>query len=198
MTPLAVSYGAWALWVLSWGLASFWSRRSEAQPSLLDQAVHLIPTVAGALMLFFGSRVRIGAKYFVLGQIVVWRLPPWLDWTMTALCASGFLFCWWARLTLGDLWSGSVSRKESHEIVERGPYRLVRHPIYTGLILSGAALAIQIGKTANLTGAILLALGFFLKARLEERFLEEQLGQGAYSDYRRRTPMLIPFWPSRA
>ena len=197
MTPLAVSYGLWAAWMLSWALAAPWSRRSQAKPSALDQAIHLVPTLLGGTMLFFASRVGMRESSLALLHLQLWRPAPALGWAICALCAAGFAFTWWARLTLGDLWSGSVSRKEEHEIVERGPYRLVRHPIYTGLISSAFALAIQIGETGPLAGAALLALGFFLKARLEERFLAEQLGQGAYADYRRRTPMLAPFWPTR-
>ena len=117
---------------------------------------------------------------------------------MTAACAAGFGFTWWARVTLGDLWSGTVSRKQDHEIIERGPYGLVRHPIYTGIIFAAFATAIQIGLAASLVGASLMTLGFWMKARLEERFLSAELGEGAYADYRRRTPMLVPFWPKGA
>ena len=109
---------------------------------------------------------------------------------------AGLLFTWWARISLGSLWSGSVSRKEGHTVIQNGPYRLVRHPIYTGLILAAFAQAIQIGQAANLLGALLMTFGFWLKARLEERFLSQELGPEAYADYRRRTPMLVPFWPA--
>ena len=81
-------------------------------------------------------------------------------------------------------------------IVDRGPYGLVRHPIYTGLILAAFALGAQIGLLESLAGAALMALGFAIKARTEERFLGEELGP-AYAEYRARTPMLIPFWPVR-
>jgi protein-S-isoprenylcysteine O-methyltransferase Ste14 len=127
----------------------------------------------------------------------LWGLPQAVSWGLTALVLFGIAFTWWARLTLGDLWSGSVSRKEGHVVVQTGPYRLVRHPIYTGLIVAAWALAIQIGATVSLVGAGLITLGFWIKARLEERFLSAELGPGAYADYRRLTPMLIPFWPVR-
>jgi protein-S-isoprenylcysteine O-methyltransferase Ste14 len=88
-----------------------------------------------------------------------------------------------------------VSAKENHVVVRSGPYGLVRHPIYTGLILAAFAQAIEVGQAANLVGAVLFSLGLWLKARLEERFLGQELGADAYADYRRRIPMLIPFWP---
>lgn len=194
---LVASYVIWDLWIISWVLAAVWTRRTAARPADIDQLVHLIPTLIGGGLLFFGSRVRIGADYHVIGQVPLWMLPEPAGWIVTGVCAAGLAFTWWARIWLGSLWSGSVGRKEGHAVVETGPYRLVRHPIYTGLIVAAFALAIQIGMLANLIGAALMSFGFWLKARLEERFLSQELGEGAYAEYRRRTPMLIPFWPVR-
>ena len=100
---------------------------------------------------------------------------------------------WWARLHLGRLWSSGVTRKDGHHIVDSGPYAIVRHPIYTGLIGATAAAAIQAGTVAALAGVAVLSLGFWIKARLEERFLRGELGAEAYDSYRRRVPMLIWF-----
>ena len=61
------------------------------------------------------------------------------------MVTAGLAFCWWARLHLGAMWSGTVTRKDDHHIVDTGPYGLVRHPIYTGLIFSalGQAMLVQ-------------------------------------------------------
>ena len=149
------------------------------------------------MLLSVGARVRFAGRYHAIGGTPLWRLPDSVGWTMFAVCLLGLAFTWWARLTLGDLWSSSVSRKEDHTIVEKGPYRLVRHPIYTGLDLAFAMLALQLATPAGLVGVCFIMFGFWLKARLEERFLGSQLGEAAYADYRRRTPMLVPFWPVR-
>ena len=114
---------------------------------------------------------------------------------MTALTAAGFAFAWWARLHLGKLWSAFVTRKDEHRIIDSGPYGIVRHPIYTGIILAAVAVAILKGNLYAFTGALLIVAGFWIKARLEERFLSEQLGPEAYAVYRSRVPMLIPFFP---
>ena len=92
-----------------------------------------------------------------------------------------------------QLWSAFVTRKAGHRIVDTGPYGIVRHPIYTGIILAAVALAIIKGTVVAITGALLTALGFWVKARLEEGFLREQLGAEAYDAYRRRVPMLAAF-----
>jgi protein-S-isoprenylcysteine O-methyltransferase Ste14 len=177
----------WDAWVVSWTVAMVWSRRTAARPPALDQLVHWLPTVIGFGLLAFGS----SATHFA----PLWRLPDAAGWALAGVCAAGLLFTWWARISLGSLWSGSVSRKADHTVIQNGPYRLVRHPIYTGLIAAALAQGVLIGMFANLLGALILAFGFWLKARLEERFLSQELGEAGYSEYRRRTPMLMPFWP---
>src|SRR5207248_11399348 len=92
---------------------------------------------------------------------------------MTALTAVGFAFTWWARLHLGKLWSAFVTRKDEHRIIDTGPYRIVRHPIYTGIFLATVAAAVLKGNLYAFTGAFLIVVGFWIKARLEERFLSE-------------------------
>jgi protein-S-isoprenylcysteine O-methyltransferase Ste14 len=196
LTPLAVTGAVLALWAISWGIASIWSRRTAARPSTAEQALHLVPTVIGAMLLAWAMRARIDDLAPSVAESPLWRLPGPAGWLLVGLCVAGVGFAWWARLTLGDLWSGSVSRKEGHAIVVAGPYRFVRHPIYTGIILAFTAFALQLAAPMALAGVALLSLGFWLKARLEERFLAAELGESAYADYRRRTPMLVPFWPT--
>jgi protein-S-isoprenylcysteine O-methyltransferase Ste14 len=106
---------------------------------------------------------------------------------------SGFAVAWWARITLGRLWSGTVTRKVDHEIISAGPYRLVRHPIYSGLLLSVGATAALRGTMAAVLGAAAIGIGLFVKARVEERFLRSELGIEQYDGYARRVPMLVPF-----
>lgn len=112
-----------------------------------------------------------------------------------ALVALGIAFAWWARLRLGRLWSAHITRKADHRVIDSGPYAIVRHPIYTGLLLSLLATAIMRGRLLDIVGFLLLLLGWWLKARMEERWLTQQLDSCAYGEYRRRVPMLIPFGP---
>ncbi len=191
--PLGASLALWGLWVASWAAAALWTRRTAARQALLLEALYRVPTGIGGVMLAIGVEARTRGWPSDAGPLL-WRLPLSAAWALTALCAAGFVFTWWARLTLGDLWSSGVARKEGHVVIESGPYGLVRHPIYTGLIASAFALALQTGMLVSLVGTVLLAFGFWMKARLEERLLGETLGP-AYADYRRRTPMLAPFWP---
>jgi protein-S-isoprenylcysteine O-methyltransferase Ste14 len=123
----------------------------------------------------------------------VWRAGNTTGWILAATAISGFAVAWWARITLGRLWSGSVTRKVHHEIISAGPYRMVRHPIYSGLLLSVAATAALRGTAAAVLGAVAIGIGLFVKARVEERFLRSELGRERYDGYARRVPMLVPF-----
>ncbi len=127
---------------------------------------------------------------------MLWRTPDVVAWAMVAVAIAGFIFTGWARIHLGRLWSSSVSRKADHHIVDTGPYALVRHPIYTGIILASAATAAQRGTGQAWFGMGVMTLGWYIKARLEERFLRDELGAEAYDSYSLRVPMLVPLIPS--
>jgi protein-S-isoprenylcysteine O-methyltransferase Ste14 len=132
-------------------------------------------------------------RFTLGGTSPLWASPPVLGWAMVGLTAGGFGVCWWARLYLGRLWSSSVTRKEGHHVVDTGPYALVRHPIYTGILVAAGATAIEQGTATSIAGLGLVTLGYWIKARLEESFLRAELGADAYDAYARRTGMLLPF-----
>ena len=119
--PLDASSLMIDVWVVSWIAATLWSRRVAARPPAFDELLHWLPTVVGIGLLGFGS---VATRFAPL-----WRLPAGVQWALTGGCGAGLLFTWWARVSLGSLWSGSVSRKDDHVVIQTGPYRLVRHPI---------------------------------------------------------------------
>ncbi|HEY6578846.1 MAG TPA: isoprenylcysteine carboxylmethyltransferase family protein [Rhizomicrobium sp.] len=189
MTPqLALKY-LWVIWFVSWLAAAFWADRTAKRPAFGSELLYRVVTLAGAALLF-GSTTRPNG-----GPLRLWSVGGDVAWALVAVCVAGFVFCWWARIHLGKLWSGWITRKEGHRIVDTGPYGMVRHPIYTGLIVSLLATAVVEGTGMALLGAAIMILGFWIKARLEERFLCEQLGADNYGAYRRRVPMLVPFGP---
>jgi protein-S-isoprenylcysteine O-methyltransferase Ste14 len=187
LAPLHVIYGLWVAWAFSWFVAAAWSGRTVARPSFFTVLPDRFVTVLGAFLLFSS---RPDAP---LHATPLWHIDDALARVLVAVTASGFAFCWWARIYPGRLWSGNVTRKEGHTIVDTGPYRFVRHPIYTGIIIASFVTAIAIGTPGSLAGAAIMSLGWYLKARVEERFLREGLGAQAYDAYARKTAMLIPF-----
>jgi protein-S-isoprenylcysteine O-methyltransferase Ste14 len=126
----------------------------------------------------------------------LWQLEAAISWALVGLMAAGFALACWARVTLGKLWSAGVERKAEHRLIENGPYAMVRHPIYTGLIAAAVALVLVKATPLALIGLALTTIGFFVKARVEERFLAAELGEANYAEYRRRVPMLLPFLPA--
>ena len=177
----------WAAWIVSWMLGALWASKPQARPPERDERFYWLLTLAGAVLMFLNFRT---------GRMeMVWSNPDWIEWTLLAVAAVGLGFTWWARIHLGTLWSGRVTRKADHHIIDTGPYGIVRHPIYTGILLAIVATVLLRPGLFGLAGAALLAASFVIKARLEERFLMQELGAEAYDGYRRRVPMLVPFWP---
>jgi protein-S-isoprenylcysteine O-methyltransferase Ste14 len=191
MTPELAITVIWLLWVASWLAAAIWSDPAAKRPAHGEQRLYRTATFAGAILLF-------GSGYFYRSRYALWDLGWGANWALVAVAVFGLMFTWWARLYLGRLWSSSVTKKADHRVVDTGPYAIVRHPIYTGIIAAIFATAAVMGTLIGVAGALLMALGFWIKARLEERFLCAQLGSHAYDSYRRRVPMLIPFGPTSA
>ncbi len=187
MTPQVCTSIAWGVWLLSWIAAARWADPVARRPAPGEEWLYRAATLVGAVLLFAGPVGPLRAR--------MWALAPAVDGALFAAVVSGLAFVWWARLYLGRLWSSSVTRKADHRVVDTGPYAIVRHPIYTGLIFAAAATAAQRGTARAVAGMLVLTIGFWIKARLEERFLRAELGEGAYDSYRRRVPMLNPFGP---
>ena len=199
LTPLAAIYALWVSFSLSWALAALWSSGAQGRAGLGAQLSYIVLNGTGAILLFLagplpvrhhlGRLRRLTAA--IPGATPLWSLPPLAGWALVALAITGFAFAWWARLHLGALWSSTITRKADHRIVDTGPYGLVRHPIYTGLICAAFALAALKASPAAILGAALITTGWWLKARTEEAFLREDSG-AAYDAYRTRAPMLVP------
>jgi len=142
----------------------------------------------------------------LVGGIVpdsAWRAltvhAPWLRALGAAVLLAGTAFTLWARAALGTMWSSAVVAKQEHVLRSDGPYKITRHPIYTGMVamLAGSALFAGLGRSL-----LALALGvaiILVKLHLEERLLTEVF-PGEYEEYRRRVPQLIPglHWPPRS
>jgi protein-S-isoprenylcysteine O-methyltransferase Ste14 len=181
----------WAIEVLwlSWGLYWWWSsrhvKRARRRESVASRAAHLLPLAIAALLLAWPAAPG-------------WLGERWLavdadrTWAGTVLVAAGLGLSVWARVLLGGNWSASVTLKEDHQIVRAGPYRLVRHPIYTGLLLAFAGTALARGEWRGLVAFAVAAVALWRKLRIEERWLTEEFG-ARYADYRRQTRALIPF-----
>lgn len=118
--------------------------------------------------------------------------PEAVRWAGLALVLAGIAFSMWAALTLGRHFDMEVELHTGHEVVRRGPYAVVRHPVYSGLALHLIGASLATGNLILLAGTILAALpALYVRARIEERLLRAELGS-AYDDYAREVGMLVP------
>ena len=176
--------GLWLLWGLYWWLASYGVKRVVRRESVLSRAAHYVPLAVAAVLL--GMHTVPGW----LGQR--WIARSWaLFLTGATLVLLGLLFSVWARIVLGGNWSGAVTLKQHHEIVRTGPYRWIRHPIYTGLILAFLGSAVARGEWRGVLAVVIVFLALWRKLRLEERWLADSFG-AVYAEYRRHSWALIP------
>jgi protein-S-isoprenylcysteine O-methyltransferase Ste14 len=180
----------WIAWLISWVVASFWSARTQKHVMTWDSQAYRIPILAGAILFTPWTAQALGEK-------PVWHFGNVGIYVLAGLTLAGISFTWWARIHLGRFWSNAITRKEGHRVIDTGPYGLVRHPIYTGLIAGMLATGVAVGTVTAMLGAALISLGMWQKARMEEGFLTHELGANAYGSYCRRVPMLIPFLPPR-
>jgi protein-S-isoprenylcysteine O-methyltransferase Ste14 len=180
-TYIIVAASLWLAWLVSWQVAALWRDKPTAQAPRGEYRIHFLMISIGMVLMY---------GVFPRYQPILWPVGPLLGWAMVALTAAGIAFAWWARIVLGRLWSSGIERMADHRVVDTGPYALVRHPIYTGLIMGAVAMAGLQAKPWAIAGAALFSLGFTLKARVEERFLEREIG--GYDAYRRRVSMIVP------
>jgi len=122
----------------------------------------------------------------------IWPYDRPLVFLAYALTVAGLVTLIWARLSLGTNWSATVTFREGHELVERGPYRFVRHPIYTGMLLMVAGTTTVSGNMSSLLSLAICFLGHWWKLKREEALLTKYFPD-TYPDYMSRTKALIPF-----
>jgi protein-S-isoprenylcysteine O-methyltransferase Ste14 len=172
----------WVLWVVP---AAFGKRtiRRQATGSRILQLVLLLV-----------------AYVLIVNGALGWN---WLDQrvvpagrTSTAvgygLLLAGMVFAGWARLFLGGNWSSSVALKQDHTLVRSGPYRIVRHPIYTGLLVALLGTAIALGELHCFLGVLLAAIAWKIKSISEETLMVQEFGD-QYARYREQVKALVPY-----
>ncbi|HWQ90432.1 MAG TPA: isoprenylcysteine carboxylmethyltransferase family protein, partial [Clostridia bacterium] len=118
----------WGVIIAFWIISAFYVKRTKARQPLLQRLIYLL-VAAAAVLLINASARSINWNRAVLPHTLA------IGIVADMLALAGVCIAIWARATLGDNWSARVTLKENHELVQRGPYRLVRHPIYSGLLL---------------------------------------------------------------
>lgn len=179
--------GLWALFLLYW----IWGWRrvkgaSRSEPWLPRLFKYWLPLLVAAWLLFPSQASE--------GRLMTARMYP-SSMVIAVLgmlmVVAGIAFACWARYVIGSNWSSEVQVKQGHELIQHGPYSLVRHPIYTGLLLAFLGTAVAVGEWHGLLAVAIIAVSFWFKLRLEERWMRESFGE-VYENYMRRVKALIP------
>jgi len=176
----------WLVFVAIWIIAAVSTKRTVYRETPAQRLRYWVWLVIAYFLLLYGPRLP-----YPLNLRIV---PPVAPTALAAavLCVIGLAFAVWARVTLGRNWSGVVTLKEDHELVERGPYRFVRHPIYTGILTMFFATALAVGHLAGFAATLLMFASFWIKLRDEEELMLQHF-PGQYAAYRQRTRRIIPF-----
>ena len=175
----------WAIWIVGWLLAAIGTKRTQWHETRSAAFWNRAPVLLGTIMLVLPR--------WLPGALTYRFVPPGpnLPAIGTGLVLLGLLFAAWARIHLGGNWSSTVTVKEGHTLITGGPYRWVRHPIYTGMLVALLGTALAIGAAYGFIAAALILLGFVIKLMAEEERMRATF-PGQYADYSRRTARLVP------
>jgi protein-S-isoprenylcysteine O-methyltransferase Ste14 len=175
----------WLLFALYWLITALKRKRTKRRETILQRSAYVLPLLVAVFLMW-----KPQAHYGRLGERFL-PYAPGVEWTGVALTAAGVGIALWARWHLGANWSGSVTLKEGHELIRSGPYRAIRHPIYTGILLAMLGTAVWVGEVRALLGVAIAWLSFYIKARREESFLAEEFGS-SFTEHSRHTGMFLP------
>jgi protein-S-isoprenylcysteine O-methyltransferase len=176
----------WGVFVVVWILAALFTKRTLYRESGARRLRYILPILCGWYLIFRGYRI---------GPPLNNHLIPETEAILAGaaiLCLCGLAFCLWARAVLGRNWSGTVTLKENHELIVRGPYRLVRHPIYTGLLAMLLATWLEQSHLAGMIGLVLTFISFWIKLGQEEEVMANQFPD-QYPAYSEHVKRIIPF-----
>jgi protein-S-isoprenylcysteine O-methyltransferase Ste14 len=176
----------WLALVLVWVVSGLRTKRSIKNQSSAWQVLYTAILVVGVYLIF---AKQIGIPWLDR-QLFSMTVPIVLAGLLVVLM--GVVFSIWARLMLGDNWSNRVTVKENHTLVRSGPYRIVRHPIYSGILLGMLGSALQRGEVRSFVGVTICGFSFWLKTRAEEQFMVQIFGE-EYLQYRHKVKALAPF-----
>jgi protein-S-isoprenylcysteine O-methyltransferase Ste14 len=188
----------WLLWIFIWIVAGLRTKPVVQRPGIGSRVLDRVLIFAAVILLTLGKKTRLGRQFLQAAPAASWlyhrfiRLYPGVVLIGAPLVLIGLGIAVWARFYLGGNWSGSVTFKQNHELIESGPYRYVRHPIYTGVLIAVAGTACAIGQWRVVVGFVLTFIAFWHRSRLEERLMIEHFGD-AYRRYREHVKGLIPF-----
>lgn len=176
----------WVFFFLYWQIKAANTKNTQRLEPAASRILRVFIFLV-AITLLSTTRIPLPLLYFQL-----WPAGLWVFWCGAAITIAGLLFAVWAREHLGRNWSRSVTIKQDHELITSGPYSMVRHPIYTGILTGFLGMAIAISQVRGFLVLALIFLAFWIKLRMEEKWMHSQFGQ-TYATYAGQTAALVPY-----
>lgn len=187
MNPLSWIEGIWLSVAVVWGISALRLKPVAKTQTAASRLGEIVPLVLAAFLLFEAR-----PRQSFLNDLVIAHTTA-AQWTGVLLAMAGASIAILARTFLGANWSGRVTIKQGHELIRKGPYNVVRHPIYSGLLLAAVGTAVAFGAIRHLLAIPLVFLGFWIKLRVEEQLLTQEFGE-QYAAYRREVKgAIIPY-----
>lgn len=185
VSPFVLARDLWILFGVYCLVAALKRKQTKKRESWLQRMAYVGPLVFAFILLTQPSMSRgwMGVRLFPFSNAAVWM--------GLALVAGGVALAFWARWHLGANWSSSVTLKQGHELIRTGPYRAIRHPIYTAILLAIAGSVVQLGEVRGAFALVIAWGSFYVKARREESFLEQEFGDG-FAAHAKSTGMFLP------
>jgi protein-S-isoprenylcysteine O-methyltransferase Ste14 len=175
----------WIILLLYWFASSFFVKKSMTKRG----PGWIIGRVAVALFVIIFVRYDKSGDLSFFSFIFMSRFSFAIPGSVITML--GFLGALWARVYLGRNWSGYVTYKQDQALVTGGPYRFVRHPIYTSLILMFIGTILYYGSLLVAGIFVVMAIGFVMRTKKEEEIMLRLFGE-KYKDYMKSTKRLIP------
>ncbi|SRX53847.1 isoprenylcysteine carboxylmethyltransferase family protein [Aequorivita sp. CIP111184] len=178
---------AWAVFLIVWTIGAFQTKKaSQKEPFLKRFLWYWFPLIVAGLLLgptewFMGMWIR---ENFVEHTDLVGIIGASIAWLGTLLAC-------WSRYLLGKNWSVSVQLKKDHELIKKGPYKIIRHPIYTAILLLFLGNVIIVGDYRGILAILIVFISLWRKLKLEEQWLTEYFGE-TYVNYKAKSKALFP------
>ncbi|MFZ0286852.1 MAG: isoprenylcysteine carboxylmethyltransferase family protein [Terriglobales bacterium] len=175
----------WYAFLIYWVVSAARLKQIKREEAQSGRLFHIAVIVVAFYLLFRTSfGIEILDRRFIPDSLTIRYLGIVLTWL-------GVGFAIWARYAIGANWSGRVTLKVDHQLVQSGPYAFVRHPIYTGLLLANVGAALFIGRWRCLLAIVIFLVEISRKALKEEGFMLSEFGD-RYAEYRKRAGFLVP------
>jgi protein-S-isoprenylcysteine O-methyltransferase Ste14 len=176
----------WIAFIFYWLIKAIGTKTTQRIEPVATRVLRILLFLI-AIILLSTTRIPIPWLYLHL-----WPAGLWSFWLGAAVMVAGLLFAIWAREYLGRNWSSSVTIKQDHELITSGPYAVVRHPIYTGILTGFLGTAIALAQVRGFIAVALIFLAYWTKLRMEEQWMRSQFGE-TYATYARHTTALVPY-----